>query len=63
MARAAAAPPLNDIVNIGGPQKISFEQLARNVLAEQNADKSIVVDPEATYFGARLHERSLVTPD
>jgi uncharacterized protein YbjT (DUF2867 family) len=63
LTRAAAAQPLNRCVNIGGPQKISFEQMARDSLARRNEDKKVVVDPEAKYFGTRLHQRSLVTPD
>ena len=61
--RAAAAEPLNSIVNIGGPDKISFERMARDVLARRGDDKTVVVDPEAGYFGTLLAERSLVTPD
>jgi uncharacterized protein YbjT (DUF2867 family) len=63
VARAAAAEPLNSIVNIGGPDKISFETMARDVLARRGDDKTVVVDPEAGYFGTLLAERSLVTPD
>ena len=63
VARAAAAEPLNDFVNIGGPEKISFEQMARDVLAQRGDDKTVVVDPDAHYFGTALAERSLVTPD
>jgi uncharacterized protein YbjT (DUF2867 family) len=63
VARAAVADPLNGVVNIGGPQKISFEQLARDTLARRNDDTTVVVDPDAEYFGAKLAERSLVTPD
>lgn len=63
VTRAAAAAPLNRFVNIGGPQKISFEQMARDSLARRNDDKSVVVDKDATYFGTTLSERSLVTPD
>jgi uncharacterized protein YbjT (DUF2867 family) len=63
VARAAVAPPMHGIVNIGGPEKISFEQLARGVLAEQGVDKTVVVDAAAKYFGTALQERSLVTPD
>jgi uncharacterized protein YbjT (DUF2867 family) len=63
VARAAAAEPLNEIVNIGGPEKISFEQMARDVLARRGDDKTVVVDPNAHYFGTALAERSLVTPD
>jgi uncharacterized protein YbjT (DUF2867 family) len=63
VARAAAAEPLNDFVNIGGPEKISFERMARDVLARRGDDKTVVVDPDAHYFGTALAERSLVTPD
>ena len=62
MARAAVAAPLDGIVNIGGPQKISFEQMARESLARQGDDtKTVVVDPKATYFGTPLQRNSLVT--
>jgi uncharacterized protein YbjT (DUF2867 family) len=63
VARAAAAEPLNDYVNVGGPDKISFEQMARDVLARRGDDKTVVVYPDAHYFGTALAERSLVTPD
>jgi uncharacterized protein YbjT (DUF2867 family) len=63
VARAAVAPPLQMVVNIGGPDKISFEEMARTVLAKQGVDKTVVVDPNARYFGTTLQERSLVTPD
>lgn len=63
VARAAVAKPLSGIVNIGGPEKISFEQMARDVLNRRGDDKTVVVDPKARYFGTLLAERSLVTPD
>ena len=64
VARAAVAGPLNGVVNIGGPQKIPFEQMARESLARQGDDmKTVVVDPEARYFGTPLQRNSLVTPD
>jgi uncharacterized protein YbjT (DUF2867 family) len=63
VARAAVTAPLGGVVNIGGPEKISFEQMARAVLAERGEEKTVIVDPQAHYFGTRLAERSLVTPD
>ena len=61
VARAAIAAPINGIVNIGGPQKITFEQMARDVLARTGDNtKTVVVDPEARYFGAALSMDSLV---
>jgi uncharacterized protein YbjT (DUF2867 family) len=64
VARAAVAGPLNGVVNIGGPEQISFEQMARDTLARRgDQTKTVVVDPEAAYFGTLLARNSLVTPD
>jgi uncharacterized protein YbjT (DUF2867 family) len=64
VARAAAGEPINGIVNVGGPMKITFEEMARDALAQKGDEaKTIVVDPSARYFGAVLSMDSLVTPD
>lgn len=64
IARAATGEPLHGIVNIGGPQMITFDEMARDALARKgDGSKTVVVDPEARYFGASLETRSLVTPD
>jgi uncharacterized protein YbjT (DUF2867 family) len=62
VARVAEGKPLAGIENIGGPEKISFEQMAREVLARQGETKPVVVDPHAAYFGTPLSTSSLVTP-
>jgi uncharacterized protein YbjT (DUF2867 family) len=61
VARVAQGTPLQGVVNIGGPEKITFEQMARSVLARQGEDKTVVVDPQARYYGTRLEQSSLVT--
>jgi len=63
VARAAVGEPLNGNRDIGGPDKVSFEELARSVLAKHGEDKTVVVDPQARYFGTPLQQRSLVTDD
>ncbi len=63
VAHAAVRPPLNDTVDIGGPRKIPFQELARTVLDRHGDDKTVVVDPQATYFGTTLATNSLVTAD
>jgi uncharacterized protein YbjT (DUF2867 family) len=62
VARVAEGQPLDGIENIGGPEKISFEQMAREVLARQGESKTVVVDPHAAYFGTPLLMNSLVVP-
>lgn len=61
VARVAERKPLGGIANVGGPDKISFEQMARDVLARQGQTKTVVVDPEVGYFGTPLARNSLVT--
>jgi uncharacterized protein YbjT (DUF2867 family) len=64
IARVAVSEPLNGIVDIGGPAKITCEQMARDALARSgDTSKTVVVDPTARYFGAALARRSLVTAD
>jgi uncharacterized protein YbjT (DUF2867 family) len=60
IARVAEGHPFEGIDNVGGPDKITFEQLAREVLAKRGEHKTVVVDPQATYFGAPLKTNSLV---
>jgi uncharacterized protein YbjT (DUF2867 family) len=63
VAHAAPTKPINGIANIGGPLTITFEQMARDVLARRDPDtKTVVVDPEARYFGAALSMGSLALP-
>jgi uncharacterized protein YbjT (DUF2867 family) len=61
VVKAAVVAPVNGILDIGGPDKITFAELARLVLAGQGKDLPVVVDPQATYFGAHVDETSLVT--
>lgn len=63
VARAAEDRPVNGVVNIGGPDKMSFADLALAVIAKQGADTPVVVDAKATYFGALVGDSSLVTGD
>jgi uncharacterized protein YbjT (DUF2867 family) len=60
VARVAQAAPVDGVENIGGPEKITFEQMARGVLAAKGETKTVVVDPQATYFGTPLETDSLV---
>jgi uncharacterized protein YbjT (DUF2867 family) len=62
VARAAVGSPVG-IVELGGPDKITFAELANTVLARRGEQRTVVVDPGATYFGARVDGSSLVTGD
>jgi uncharacterized protein YbjT (DUF2867 family) len=62
VADAAVGAPIEGVVNIGGPARITFEQMAQDALARKgDRTTRVVVDPGARYFGAALSEQSLVT--
>jgi uncharacterized protein YbjT (DUF2867 family) len=63
VARAAQADPLNSVVNIGGPEKLRFADMANLVVAHQRGTTPVIVDPSVAYFGTRVTETSLVTGD
>lgn len=63
VARASVEAPVNGVIDIGGPEKLSFADLARALLAARGVDRRVVVSPDATYFGIPVDESSLVTGD
>lgn len=63
VARAAQAAPVDGIVNVGGPEKMTFAELAALALAHRGEELPIVVDPSAVYFGTKVGNTGLVTGD
>ena len=63
ITRVATETPRNDVLNLGGPEQMSFADLARTVFTHQGKELPIVVDPQATYFGVAVQQNSLVTSD
>lgn len=63
LARIAVGPPLNAIHHVGGPQKMSFTDMARTVLRHQGRTLDVIDDPSATYSGLSIDFTTLVTDD
>lgn len=63
LARIAVGGPLNTIHHVGGPQKMSFSDMARAVLRHQSRTLNVVDDPSATYSGLNIDFTTLVTDD
>lgn len=63
LARIAVNEPLNTIHNVGGPQKMSFSDMARAVLRHQSRTLDVLDDPSATYSGLNIDYATLVTDD
>lgn len=62
--RAALADPVDGIVEVTGPEVFPMDELVRRMYSEKDDGRTVVRDPEATYFGTHLQERSLLAgPD
>ena len=62
VAEVAVGNPANGVLDLGGPEPMTFADMARQVLSKQGNDIPVLVDPSATYFGTPV-ERSSLIPD
>ncbi|GJF11567.1 LysR family transcriptional regulator [Mycolicibacterium cyprinidarum] len=60
VASAAVNAPVNGIVEIGGPVEVLLPDLLRTALTAVGDSRTVVADPQATYWGIDLGERTLV---
>jgi uncharacterized protein YbjT (DUF2867 family) len=63
LADLAVGPPLNDIVEVAGPDACPLDQLARKRLSVRGDRRQVIADVHARYFGAKLNDRSLTPGD
>jgi uncharacterized protein YbjT (DUF2867 family)/nitrite reductase/ring-hydroxylating ferredoxin subunit len=59
----AVATPLNDIIEVGGPEPFYLDGLVQRVLGASHDPRDVIADAHARYFGAQLDERSLIAGD
>jgi uncharacterized protein YbjT (DUF2867 family) len=60
VAEAALGRPVNGTVEIAGPERFYVDELIGKVLRHDNDPRSVIADPDAPYFGARLDDQALV---
>ena len=60
LADITLGSPLNDTVEIGGPERFRMDELVRRVLQADGDEREVVSDAHARYFGAELDDGSLV---
>ena len=60
VARIAVGQPVNGIVEIAGPEQFRVDELVRRRLASLKDPREVVADPNATYDGAKVTEKTLV---
>jgi uncharacterized protein YbjT (DUF2867 family) len=60
LADIALGQPLNDTVEVGGPEPLRFDTFIGRTLRAKNDNRKVVADLKARYFGTELAERSLL---
>jgi uncharacterized protein YbjT (DUF2867 family) len=63
VAEAALSSPVNETIEIAGPERLPLSELVARYLKATNDPREVVSDPQARYFGARVDDRSLVPGD
>jgi uncharacterized protein YbjT (DUF2867 family) len=63
VAAVALEPPIDGIVEVGGPERDRFDAIMRRVLDARSDDREVVADPDAGYYGIAVGERTLVPAD
>ena len=63
LCRVAIASPLNDMIEIAGPESFRFDDFIQQRLAALNDPREVIADKDAKYFGTELSERSIVPDD
>jgi uncharacterized protein YbjT (DUF2867 family) len=63
VAEIAAGEPANGVVEVGGPEKLRFDEVIASFLTAKGDERRVIADPHARYFGTELETESLTTGD
>jgi uncharacterized protein YbjT (DUF2867 family) len=59
LADVAIAEPLNDAVEVAGPEPIRMDELVRRFLGAKGDSRKVITDAHALYHGTEVNDRSL----
>jgi len=60
LARVALGTAVNGMVEIGGPEQFGLDALVRRALVVWKDPREVVTDPNASYYGVAVSEKTLV---
>jgi uncharacterized protein YbjT (DUF2867 family) len=60
LADVACSEPINNTVEIAGPEQIRQDELVRQFLSATGDARKLITDPHARYYGQEVDDRSLV---
>jgi uncharacterized protein YbjT (DUF2867 family) len=59
LASIAVSPPVNGVVEVAGPDRVSMAELVQRFLSKTGDARQVVADSHARYYGAILNDESL----
>ena len=59
LATIAVSPPLNGIVEVAGPERVSMAELVKQFLSKTGDLRQVQADSNARYYGVLLNDQSL----
>jgi uncharacterized protein YbjT (DUF2867 family) len=63
VADLAVRRPLNDVVEVAGPEPARLDVLVQDYMTANRDHRPVVADPGALYFGSRLGDETLMAGD
>ncbi|WP_431219241.1 SDR family oxidoreductase [Leifsonia xyli] len=60
LADVAVEAPTGGIIELGGPEQLRLDELARRLLSARGDSRTVQTDPDAGYYGGKVDDRSLV---
>jgi uncharacterized protein YbjT (DUF2867 family) len=60
LADLVPGPPLNDTVEVAGPERFRLDDLVGRLLSAKQDARKVIADAQARYFGAELNDESLI---
>jgi len=60
LAEVTLANPINDTVEVAGPEKFQLSELVKKYMGLKKDNREVVADIHAPYFGVELNDRSLI---
>ena len=63
LAEVTLAAPVNGMIEIAGPERLSLDELVRRFLRGKQDARQVVTDVHARYFGVDVNDQSLTPGD
>jgi uncharacterized protein YbjT (DUF2867 family) len=59
LAGIAIAEPLNETVELAGPEPVRMDELIRRYLSAKGDSRKVITDPQALYYGVKVNDQNL----